>query len=68
MYLTILNYDDIMGNKVITFELPEYTRDFQVESIEEYISQNLGFSLSNCDWQVHEDEPTIIHLHEQEYA
>ena len=65
MYLTILNYDDIMGNKVITFELPEYTRGFQVESIEEYISVTLGFKLSNCDWQTHEELPVIVTLTEQ---
>ena len=68
MYLTILNYGTISGNKVITFELPEYTRGFQVESMEEYISVTLGFKLGNIDWQTHEDEPTIINLHEQQYA
>jgi hypothetical protein len=36
--------------------------------MEEYISQNLGFSLSNCDWQIHEELPEIIELHNQEYA
>ena len=65
MYLTILNYDDIRGNRVITFELPEYTRGFQVESIEEYISVTLGFNLSNCDWQTHEELPVIVTLTEQ---
>ena len=65
MYLTILNYDDIMGNKVITFELPEYTRGFQVESIEEYISVTLGFSTSSIDWQTHEELPVIVTLTEQ---
>ena len=55
MYLTILNYDDIRGNRVITFELPEYTKGFQVESIEEYISVTLGFNVGNIDWQTHED-------------
>ena len=65
MYLTILNYDDIMGNQVITYELPEYTRGFQVESIEEYISVTLGFNLSNCDWQTHEELPVIVTLTEQ---
>ena len=68
MYLTILNYDDIMGNKVITFELPEYTRGFQVESIEEYISVTLGFNVNNIDWQTHEELPQLVELHNQEYA
>jgi len=68
MYLTILNYDDIRGNRVITFELPEYTRGFQVESIEEYISVTLGFNTGNIDWQTHEDLPELVELHNQEYA
>ena len=65
MYLTILNYGIITGNKVVTYELPEYTRGFQVESIEEYISVTLGFNLSNCDWQTHEELPVIVTLTEQ---
>ena len=68
MYLTILNYDDIRGNRVITFELPEYTRGFQVESIEEYISVTLGFNVGNIDWQTHENLPELVELHNQEYA
>ena len=68
MYLTILNYDDIRGNRVITYELPEYTRGFQVESIEEYISVTLGYSVKNIDWQTHEDLPELVELHNQEYA
>ena len=68
MYLTILNYDDIMGNKVITYELPEYTRGFQVESMEEYISVTLGYSVNNIDWQTHENLPELVELHNQEYA
>jgi len=68
MYLTILNYDDIRGNRVITFELPEYTRGFQVESIEEYISVTLGFNTGNIDWQTHEKLPQLVELHNQEYA
>ena len=68
MYLTILNYDDIRGNRVITFELPEYTRGFQIESIEEYISVTLGFNTGNIDWQTHEDLPELVELHNQEYA
>ena len=68
MYLTILNYDDIMGNKVITYELPEYTRGFQVESIEEYISVTLGYNVNNIDWQTHEGLPELVELHSQEYA
>tara|TARA_A100000172_G_C2997301_1_gene95065 strand:- start:36 stop:242 length:207 start_codon:yes stop_codon:yes gene_type:complete len=68
MYLTILNYDDIRGNRVITFELPEYTRGFQVESIEEYISVTLGFNTGNIDWQTHEYLPELVELHNQEYA
>ena len=68
MYLTILNYDDIRGNRVITFELPEYTRGFQVESIEEYISVTLGYNTNNIDWQTHEDLPELVELHNQEYA
>ena len=68
MYLTILNYDDIRGNRVITFELPEYTRGFQVESIEEYISVTLGFNTGNIDWQTHEDLPELVELHNQKYA
>jgi len=68
MYLTILNYDDIRGNRVITFELPEYTRGFQVESIEEYISVTLGFNIGNIDWQTHEDLPELVELHNQEHA
>ena len=68
MYITILNYDDIRGNRVITFELPEYTRGFQVESIEEYISVTLGFNTGNIDWQTHEELPELVELHNQEYA
>ena len=68
MYLTILNYDDIMGNKVITYELPEYTRGFQVESMEEYISVTLGYNVNNIDWQTHENLPELVELHNQEYA
>ena len=68
MYLTILNYDDIRGNRVITFELPEYTRGFQVDSMEEYISVTHGFSIDNIDWQTHEDLPELVELHNQEYA
>ena len=68
MYLTILNYDDIMGNKVITYELPEYTRGFQIESIEEYISVTLGYNVNNIDWQTHEGLPELVELHNQEYA
>ena len=68
MYLTILNYDDIMGNKVITYELPEYTRGFQVESMEEYISVTLVYSLKNIDWQTHEELPQLVELHNQDYA
>tara|TARA_R100000664_G_C2652888_1_gene72692 strand:+ start:65 stop:271 length:207 start_codon:yes stop_codon:yes gene_type:complete len=68
MYLTILNYDDIMGNKVITYELPEYTRGFQVESIEEYISVTLGYNVNNIDWQTHEGLPELVELHNQEYV
>ena len=66
MYITILSYEPT--NQVLTFELPEYTRGFQIESMEEYISVTLGFNTSNIDWQTHEDEPTIIHLHNQQYA
>ena len=68
MYLTILNYGTITGNKVITFELPEYTRGFQSEQWEEYISVTLGFNTSNIDWQTHEDLPELVELHNQEYA
>ena len=68
MYLTILNYDDIMGNKVITYELPEYTRGFQIESMEEYITVTLGFKLGDIDWHTHEDLPELVELHNQEYA
>ena len=68
MYLTILNYDDIMGNKVITYELPEYTRGFQIESIEEYISVTLGYNVNNIDWQTHEGLPELVELHNQQYA
>jgi hypothetical protein len=68
MYLTILNYDDIRGNRVITFELPEYTRGFQVESMEEYITVTLGLNISNIDWQTHEDLPELVELHNQKYA
>ena len=64
MYITILSYEPT--NQVLTFELPEYTRGFQVESMEEYISVTLGFKVNNIDWQTHEDEPTIIHLQDQQ--
>ncbi len=64
MYITILSYEPT--NQVLTFELPEYTRGFQVESMEEYISVTLGFKVKNIDWQTHEDEPTIIHLQDQQ--
>ena len=68
MYLTILNYGIISGNRVITYELPEYTRGFQVESMEEYISVTLGYSVNNIDWQTHEELPQLVELHNQEYA
>ena len=68
MYLTILNYNTISGNKVITYELPEYTRGFQIESMEEYISVTLGYSVNNIDWQTHDELPQLVELHNQEYA
>ena len=68
MYITILNYNTISGNKVITYELPEYTRGFQIESMEEYISVTLGYSVNNIDWQTHEELPQLVELHNQEYA
>ena len=68
MYITILSYDILRGNEVITYELPKYTRGFQVESIEEYISVTLGFNVGNIDWQTHEDLPELVELHNQEYA
>jgi len=68
MYLTILNYDDIMGNKVITYELPSYAAKFQCEDMEEYISVTLGFNVNNIDWQLHEELPQLVELHNQEYA
>ena len=68
MYLTILNYDDIMGNKVVTFELPNYATKFQCEDMEEYISHTLGFNVGNIDWQIHEELPQLVELHNQEYA
>ena len=68
MYLTILNYGIITGNKVVTYELPEYTRGFQAESMEEYISVTLGFNTSNIDWQTHEELPQLVELHNQEYT
>ena len=49
MYLTILSYEPT--NQVLTFELPEYTRGFQVESMEEYISVTLGFNTSNMRYE-----------------
>ena len=66
MYLTILNYD--MESAVFTYELPGFTAKFSHEDFEEYISHTLGFSLSNCDWQVHAELPQLIELHNQEYA
>lgn len=68
MYITIFNYNTISGNKVITYELPEYTRGFQIESMEEYISVTLGYSVNNIDWQTHEELPQLVELHNQEYA
>ena len=68
MYITILNYDSPLGNQVITYELPEYTRGFQVESMEEYISVTLGYDVNNIDWQTHEKLPQLVELHNQEYA
>ena len=68
MYLTILNYGIISGNRVITYELPEYTRGFQIESMEEYISVTLGFNTNNIDWQTHEELPQLVELHNQDYA
>ena len=68
MYITIFNYNTISGNKVITYELPEYTRGFQIESMEEYISVTLGYSINNIDWQTHEELPQLVELHNQEYA
>ena len=67
-YLTIQNYGIITGNKVVTYELPEYTRGFQVESMEEYITVTLGLNISKIDWQTHEDLPELVELHNQEYA
>ena len=66
MYITILSYEPT--NQVLTFELPEYTRGFQVESMEEYISVTLSFNVDNIDWQTHEDLPELVELHNQEYA
>ena len=63
MYVTILNYNT--KNEVLTYELPSYAANFQCEDMEEYISQTLGYSTSNCDWQVHEELPMIITLTEQ---
>ena len=68
MYLTILNYDDIMGNQVITYELPSYAAKFQCEDMEEYISVTLGFNVNNIDWQTHEELPQLVELHNQEYS
>ena len=68
MYLTILSYDILRGNEVITYELPEYTRGFQIESMEEYISVTLGFNVNNIDWQTHEDLPQLVELHNQDHA
>ena len=68
MYITIFNYNTISGNKVITYELPEYTKGFQIESMEEYISVTLGYSVNNIDWQTHEELPQLVELHNQEYA
>ena len=68
MYLTILNYGIITGNKVVTYELPEYTKGFPIESMEEYIEVTLGLNISNIDWQTHEDLPELVELHNQEYA
>ena len=68
MYITIFNYNTISGNKVITYELPEYTRGFQIESMEEYISVTLGYSVNNIDWQTHEELPQLVELYNQEYA
>ena len=68
MYITIFNYNTISGNKVITYELPEYTRGFQIESMEEYISVTLGYSVNNIDWQTHEELPQLVELHNQQYA
>ena len=65
MYITIFNYNTISGNKVITYELPEYTRGFQIESMEEYITVTLGLNISNIDWQTHEDLPELVELHNQ---
>ena len=68
MYLTILNYGIITGNKVVTYELPEYTKGFPIESMEEYIEVTLGFKLGDIDWQTHEDLPELVELHNQECA
>ena len=68
MYLTILNYGIISGNRVITYELPSYAAKFQCEDMEEYISVTLGFNVNNIDWQTHEDLPELVELHNQEYA
>ena len=65
MYLTILNYGIISGNKVVTYELPEYTKGFPIESMEEYIEVTLGLNISNIDWQTHEDLPELVELHNQ---
>ena len=65
MYLTILNYGIITGNKVVTYELPEYTKGFPIESMEEYIEVTLGLNISNIDWQTHEDLPELVELHNQ---
>ena len=65
MYLTILSYDILRGNEVVTYELPSYAAKFQCEDMEEYVSVTLGFNLSNCDWQTHEELPVIVTLTEQ---
>ena len=67
MYLTILNYD-APKNQVITYELPSYAAKFECHDIEEYISHTLGYGLSNLDWQIHEELPQLVELHNQEYA
>ena len=68
MYLTILSYDILRGNEVITYELPSYAAKFKCEDMEEYISVTLGFNTNNIDWQTHEELPQLVELHNQEYA
>ena len=56
MYITILQHGDV--SRVLTFELPAYTKAFQSEDWEEYMTNTLNVG-SGHEWMVHDELPEI---------